>query len=164
MTISRTSSLSKPEGDNPIPLGTLAYFRARTKQRMYNLVLKELKQSGISKAVLARRLRKTPAQISRIFGGPGNWTLDTGSDLLFAIGGGELDPTIAYPLDKPVRNYSAPEWMTDSQNKIINAARERLSQPNTAPDPISWLSGASKPSNDAPRNPLATLLAGQQSP
>jgi hypothetical protein len=113
MSTSRTSRLSKPEGDNPIPLGSLGYLRARTKQQMYNLVLKEFKRTGLTQATLARRLRKTPAQMCRVLGGPGNWTLDTVSDLLFAISGGELKSEVSYPLSKPERNFTRPEWLSE---------------------------------------------------
>jgi hypothetical protein len=153
MPTSQTSLLSKPVGDDPIPLGTLGYFRARTKQRMYNLVLREFKKSGVSKADLARRLRKTAAQMSRTFGGPGNWTLDTVSDLLFAIGGGELASSISYPLEKPTRNYRAPDWL-ESWNKIGQAARENQPEANTFSDPISRLSGPSPPPKKALPKPF----------
>ncbi len=92
--------LSKPEGADVIPLGTLGYFRGRNRWRVYELVLTEFKKSGLSQADLARRIGKRPEVISRLLGAPGNWGLDTVSDLLFAISGAEPAYQVAYPLGK----------------------------------------------------------------
>jgi hypothetical protein len=122
-TYPATSSLSKPRGDERIPVGTLGYFQARNRNRIYELVLQEFLRSGITKAALARRLGKRPEIVSRLLGAPGNWTLDTVSDLLFAIAGGEPEYSVAHPLDGPPRNYGAPEWVTEATpSRIITTA------------------------------------------
>ena len=108
--------LSKPEGRFPIPLGTLGYFRGRNRWRIYEFVLAEFRKSGLSQADLARRLRKRPEVISRLLGAPGNWGLDTMSDLLFAISGGEPRYGIAHPLDGAARNDVRPDWLDESGN------------------------------------------------
>lgn len=64
----------------------LGYFRAQLKNHIHQLVLAELEKSGISKADLARRTHKKPPQIAHLLGAPGNWTLDTLSDLLLGLG------------------------------------------------------------------------------
>jgi len=79
--------LSKPIGSDKISVGTLGYVRARNRQRAYDLVVRELKKSGITQAELARRLGKGQDAVSRLLSRPGNWELDTLSDLLFAISG-----------------------------------------------------------------------------
>ena len=83
----------------PIPLWQLAYFQARNRSRVHELVLNEFRRSGISQADLARRMHKRPEVVSRLLGAPGNWGLDTISDLLFAISGGEHIWEINYPFD-----------------------------------------------------------------
>jgi hypothetical protein len=98
MRISQTSSLSEPSGADRIPEGTLGYFRARNRHRVYSLVLREFKRSGISQADLARRLGKGTDVVCRWLGSPGNWTLDTLSDLLFAMSGAEAGYSVQYPL------------------------------------------------------------------
>jgi hypothetical protein len=99
MRTSRTTrNLSKPTGRIRIPSGTLAYFRTRTRMRMFTLVRRELKKSGITKAELAARLGKGADQVSRWLATPGNWTLDTLSDLLFATTAAELPSDVSYPL------------------------------------------------------------------
>src|SRR5262245_32698491 len=87
MSTSRTSALSKPTGSDKISVGTLGYVRARNRQRAYDLVVRELKKSGITQAELARRLGKGQDAVSRLLSRPGNWELDTLSDLLSAISG-----------------------------------------------------------------------------
>jgi hypothetical protein len=108
MSTSQTSILSKPAQGQQISPPALAYMRARAKRRAYDLVMTEFKRSGITKAELARRLfgNKGADRVSRMLGGPGNWTLKTLSDLLFAISGAEPTYGIAYPLEKRRRNYS----------------------------------------------------------
>jgi hypothetical protein len=69
----------------------------------------EFKNSGLSKADLARRLGKGADRVSKMLGGPGNWTIATVSDLLFAIKGGVPKYAVDYPLDRPSRNYTSRE-------------------------------------------------------
>lgn len=63
--------------------------RHRTKHRAYEAVFLALKEAlaggEVTRAQLARKLDKDPATITRILSGPSNWTLNTVSDLLFAI-------------------------------------------------------------------------------
>lgn len=111
MILSRaTSRFVRPTGEEPVAIDTLGYFRRRNKLRMYDVVMREFKKSGISKATLARRLRKAPEVVNRLLSGPGNWTLDTVSDLMFAISGAE----ITYSAGAPLPNYSnrgGPAWL-----------------------------------------------------
>src|SRR5262245_17194099 len=87
MSTSQTTSLAEPIGTNKIGIGTLAYVRTRNQHRAYDLVIRELKKSGITQADLARRLDKGQDAISRLLSRPRNWEMDTFSDLLFAISG-----------------------------------------------------------------------------
>ena len=112
MTTSRkTSSLSRPKDDERIPLATVGYFRARNRNNAYDAIVREFLASGVTKATIARRLGKRPEVVSRLLGAPGNWTLDTISDLLLAISGSEVDYDISSPFDRPQRNYEAPDWI-----------------------------------------------------
>ena len=114
-TSHKTFSLSKPVGNERIPLEAIAYFRARNRNNAYHTVICEFQDSGLSQATVARRLGKRPEIISRLLGAPGNWTLDTVSDLLFAISGAESKYGLSYPLEKPVRNDTQPEWLSPPQ-------------------------------------------------
>ena len=91
MTTSQTNSfLSEVLSASVIPAGKLAYFRGRLTNRFHALVLEEfarLESEGVmTRADLARRIAREPAQITRWLGTPGNWTLDTISDLLIGMG------------------------------------------------------------------------------
>lgn len=87
--------LSEIISGEPIPIGKLAYFRARLADRIYELVLEKyisLEETGFTKAELARRINRKPEQITRWFGSPGNWTIETVSDLLLGMG---CEPTLS---------------------------------------------------------------------
>ena len=103
--------LSKPTGRESIDPAALAYMRERSRGRVYSVVIDEFEKSGISQADLARRLHKGTDQISFRAWQPGNWTLDTVSDLFFAISGGEPTYGIQYPLDWPARDETSPNWL-----------------------------------------------------
>ena len=44
-------------------------------------------KDGLTRAEVARRLDRDPAWVSRTLSGPGNWTLQTWSDFVFALDG-----------------------------------------------------------------------------
>jgi len=60
----------------------------------------QAERHGLTKSSIADRLGKDRSQISRWFSGPGNWGLDTVSDLLLAMGA-EMDHEIV-SLNEPV--------------------------------------------------------------
>ncbi|MDP1678578.1 MAG: hypothetical protein Q8L02_00360 [Candidatus Nitrotoga sp.] len=79
-----------------IPLGTLAYFRGRFSNKIHELVLEKFaaleREEKMNRAELARKIRRKPEQITRWLGSPGNWTLDTLSDLLLGMG---MEPEVS---------------------------------------------------------------------
>lgn len=100
---------------NRINAGALAYMRERHRNHVYSLVLDEFERSGINQATLAARLGKAPEIISRWLSGPGNWTLDTESDLLFAISGAEPRCALGFPLSEQsatVQSVSSTSYVT----------------------------------------------------
>jgi len=68
----------------------LGYFHGLSQDEAHELVLslflQEASETGITRAFLARRLGKSPEQITRWLGAPGNWTLETLTNLLLAMG------------------------------------------------------------------------------
>ena len=125
-----TTSLTNPVGTDAVPHSTLVYFRSRLKQRMFGLIIREFKNSGLSKADLARRLSKEPAQVSRLLAGPGNTTLDTVSDILFAATGGEAAAKIEYPLARNIKLLN----VVDQVVARTNPARVVANIPNIKPE------------------------------
>jgi hypothetical protein len=119
MRISPTTNLSEPSGAEKISEGTLTYFRARNRRRLYEFVVKEFERSGLSQAHLARRLGKGTDIVCRWLGSPGNWTADTVSDLLFASSGAEAGYIARYPLQS-VRVTSTEQNAAASNITAVN--------------------------------------------
>jgi hypothetical protein len=89
MNTSRTSFLSEVfEGlkGKRIPQSRLVYLRARLRNRIYDLIASEFLRQHGKKVDLASRIGRDPAQITRWLSSPSNWTLDTISDLMAAMG------------------------------------------------------------------------------
>jgi hypothetical protein len=118
MITSPTTTLSEPVGAEPIPLGTLAYFRSRYRHRLHSLVLREFRKSGLTQADLARRLGKRTDVVCRLLAAPGNWQLDTVSDLLFALSAAEPGCTLDYPFDRNVGHQGNPQPPDASQEPV----------------------------------------------
>lgn len=67
------------------------YFRQRNKNKIFQTLIAYFADRAqfcaLTKSDVARNLGKDPAQVTRWFSGPGNWTLDTISDLVLAMNG-----------------------------------------------------------------------------
>ncbi len=102
------SFLSEILSGEQIPIGKLAYFRARLSNRIHELVLAEfvkLERDGkINKAQLAKRIGRKPEQVTRWLGASGNWTIETLSDLLLGMGR-EPTLTVAALADMQTKNF-----------------------------------------------------------
>ena len=85
----KTWSSYGSDNDSTLNASDLSYFRAKTRKNVHNVVLQrfvELSDAGeMSRAKLADRLDVSRSQITRWLSSPGNWTLDTLSDLLLAM-------------------------------------------------------------------------------
>lgn len=106
-TSQTTDILSDITGD-AIPPGKIAYFEARLRNALYHFILRkflEKEASGeLTKAKLARRIGYDPGRLSRTLGAPGNWTLNTVSNLLLGIAAEELKPTSESLLNRASRD------------------------------------------------------------
>lgn len=149
MPISQTSNLSS-EVDT-VPLAKLAYFRQRLKNRMHQLVLREfrrLERMGLSRAELARRIHRKPEQITRWLGSPSNWTLDTLSDLMIAMGG-EPDMYFAAPGQKALAEPAPAATLAPTSTANYPPATPHLSMllpaASNSGDRSGLLRGASQP-------------------
>lgn len=107
--------------DEPLGDAEKVYFRARTRRDVHAAVLKrfeDLQEHGkMNKIQLASRLGVHPSQVTRWLSTPGNWTIDTLSDLLLAMGArARIEPEDLasvrpgnhfHPLSTPVGNHSS---------------------------------------------------------
>lgn len=119
MSISQNlSKLSDTDSPEKIPPGVLGYIHARARNQLHELVLREFRRSGLSKAVLASRLDKEPSQITRWLGAPGNWTLDTVSNLLLAISGSTLKFEVEHPQEAAKTNLRVATFVDSSKIRI----------------------------------------------
>lgn len=104
-------SLSKPKRNTRIGTYDLGFARARARNKAHSMLLEEFAESGLTKAELAKMLGKRPEQITRWLAGPANLTLDTISDLLFAITGNFVSVNSSDELSKPSANNKFPVWL-----------------------------------------------------
>jgi hypothetical protein len=125
MPISQTQFASEIASQSAtIPLGKLAYLSERARNNLYAFVVKKFREKerlGFTKAQLARRIGYDSARINKLLAAPGNWTLDTVSDLLVGIAAEELIPCSASILGRPNRNYFGQDLL-DGPDDNINAA------------------------------------------
>lgn len=109
MTTSRKNSVSSQiEGSAPIPSGTLAYLCERARNNYYDFVLskfREAEKNGLTKSAIAKRIGKTPDRIGHLLGAPGNWTIDTVTELLVGIAREENLPNSASFAGRASRNH-----------------------------------------------------------
>ncbi len=91
----------------------LSYFRHRIKNMAFQSLMAKFveraESDGFTKALIATRLGKDRAQITRLFAGPTNWTLDTLSDLALAL---DLEPEVTFEsLREDPRHNFCHSWM-----------------------------------------------------
>jgi len=107
-------TIASEVGQKTVSAGTRAYFQGRLRTRLYNLVLSRFRAAaendGLTRAELARRIGRQPAVLTRLLNGPGNWTIDTISDLLLGISGEELDATATKPFATPPKNSNYADY------------------------------------------------------
>jgi len=83
------------------------YFRQRNQNRLYDTVLYAVQKSGKRRNEIADILEIPPSQVTRLLSGPANWTNDTTSDLLYAVGS-ELNYQVVKFSDRAVGNRFHP--------------------------------------------------------
>lgn len=74
----------------PIPIGTKAYFRERQRCRLFDFVIRGFIDKGLTYEDIAKKLGCKPSVARRMIGAPGEWTMETVSDLMLGIYGAEI--------------------------------------------------------------------------
>lgn len=139
MPTSQTQSmLYELEAKLPIPLEKRAYFHARVLNSFYQFVLskflEEERAGRLTKADLARRIERKPEVITRLLGAPGNWGLETATDLLLGICGEELVPASSPLLGRACRNHQ--HWEAKANAPMISLTSSSTNGVFNLPNPI----------------------------
>ena len=134
---------------NKIPAKEIFYFRQRFKNKIFQSALAYFvglaKERNMTKKDIANALDKDPAQITRWFAGPNNWTLDTISDLLLA-----MDAELKYEI---VSLHESSQQTTEE----ITGIREQSAESGTAASEanIIWAIDRFPYGNRAAKNSMA---------
>ena len=132
---------SEIAGNEPLSDYALGYLNERVRNSFYDYVLRRFHEAtekeGLTKATLARRLGLEPARVTRLLGSPGNWTLDTVSELLVGICREELRPRSEPYLERSVRNFQTedlPGYLARSHQFANTKSDEELMAPRSQPN------------------------------
>ena len=108
--------------DEPLEPQHLGYLRARAQNKAHECVLEifenEAEEHGITRAYIARRLKKRPEVIGRCLTAPGNWTLDTFAELLGSMGY-EVEFR-ARSFRQPIRTNQVHDFVATNTLPIVN--------------------------------------------
>ena len=135
-------ALSRPEHGKRIPLHSIAFARARAKNKAHSYLLDLFEDSGLTKSELAKRLGKRPEQVTRWLSGPGNLTLDTLSDLTFAINGDFLAVSSVDEFSKGKSNHQVHERFRSFSTGTWSASVRSTSSEDSAPAYASSVDGS----------------------
>lgn len=137
MTTSQTSFLAEPAGDNKVSQRVLGYVSEMARSDLYNLILTAFEDSKLPKNTIAKRLGKDPAWLTRVLGAPGNWTIDTVAELLFAIDGSVLDVDKCWPEREIVSNMSPNDFLTEHMgNSTVMQFRPNRTTTSSGPSTV----------------------------
>lgn len=103
-TSQTTSFLAEPSGEERIPASTLGYVTEMAREEVFDMLAAACVEAGVPRNHIAKRLGKEPAQISRMLNSPGNFTIDTIAQTLFAINGNMFRLEPYSPLREPKSN------------------------------------------------------------
>jgi hypothetical protein len=121
VTTSATDTILSEVESRQLSPGTRAYLQARTRNRIFDLILskfrREAEDNKLTRAELGRRIGRRPEVVTRLLSSPSNLTLDTVADLLFGIAGEELDATSSSPVSRPKTNHLYEDILRDSNSR-----------------------------------------------
>lgn len=131
-TTSQTSFLDRPTGDERIPERALGYVTEAAREEMFDMIATACVEAGVMRSQIAKRLGKDPAVVTRQLSAPGNWTIDTISEYLFAINGRLVRASSYCPVEQAVANNRHANCLDEpySELKVIQITKTHR-KPNT---------------------------------
>ena len=136
-TSQRASILSEIESDEPLSVRALAYLRQKTRMSFYDFVLKKFLEAetnnGLRQSDIVRRTGMRSDVLSRNLASPGNWTLDTITDLLIGISREEAELTSIPLLGRVSANRSQHDDVFPADTASSNSGTGGLTLTNRYP-------------------------------
>ena len=121
MPTSQTQKTPASSTNQPISTREITYYNRRLQNAVFNEIVRafveEVKAGRLSRATLAKRIGKEPAQITRWLSGPANLTLNTISIILLGMNA-EMDAKVVFSRDISVPNYAHP--LVDALESIMS--------------------------------------------
>jgi hypothetical protein len=132
--------MTATNSDEPLSQRSIFYCRERLRNRIFDCVIRALAErvasGATTRASIAKRLGKDPAQVTRWLSGPSNWTIDTISDLMLALDAELLMEHRLYEnLAMPNYRHPLADIGESSSPSLINI---RSSEPATGSMPIKF--------------------------
>jgi transcriptional regulator with XRE-family HTH domain len=108
------------------------------RNRVYDIIIEALeraaKENGVTQAQIAQTIGRKPSQVSAWLSGPSNWTLDTISDLVRAVGA-SMDYKVVFDDDRVASNIMHPA-LTEP---ILPSITVSSTGPNIVEGTKTWL-------------------------
>lgn len=117
-TTSQTSFLDRPTGDEKISERALGYVTETAREEMFDMIATACVEAGVMRSQIAKRLGKDPALVTRQLSAPGNWTIDTISEYLFAINGRLVRAASYCPLEQAPANNRHANCLEDTYSEL----------------------------------------------
>jgi len=118
----------------PISESKLVYLQERLRARVFEFLIERFgkeQAKGLTKAKLARRIRKSPEVINRWLGAPSNLTLDSISDLMAGISAEELEMAGSKLLNRSPVNYAHLAEVDDVSSQDVIPDKRRSVTPTS---------------------------------
>lgn len=129
-----------------IPVAKLEYFRTRFRLAVYDLIASKFqRQETLNQKEYAARIHRKPEAINRLLSSPGNWTLDTVSDLLIGMA---AVPVIDAEDVQAVLHAAASRSRNENLDALIRREGQKgIEVPQPKSDPQTKSSPQPKPQN-----------------